>query len=672
MSVAGELNESESKARSDEPVAPPAPHSIRWALVLALTAPLIVLNCGWIANSEMKSGVTEITISSLFSGVTFILFVVTLLNLAVRRFARRGAALGQAELMSVYSLLSMSSVVAGVGNIGFFTSFLVNPFYYANQSNGWKTFWYLLPGFVGPRDPDVLDGFYNGHSTFFTPETMAAWAGPLVAWGLFFLALMWTTLCAASILRRRWADDEHLSFPVIAVPLEITRDGAPILRTKLMWLGFAIPCFFHSLNSLHFIYPTLPFMPFNHVQDLIPVYNLKAPVSGAGTLFYLLHPAGVGFGYLINTDVSFSLWFFYALKKVVDIGAVSYALRDMTGAWTGDGNRQFPYWGFQGWGAWLVLGASTLWAARAHFSRYFKRAWSGDPGGADAGEAMSARTATVGLIAGFIAVSAFVWSWGGAWWLPLVFIGAYLLIMVTLSRIRAETAVLSSELLWINPQDMITTVAGTANLSHVDLAHTATLSSFNLDYRAAAMPHQLEGLVGVQRSGGRLKPFVIALMAAAALALVCSLLCSLQLYYVNGAAAGHVNSWRINVSKGPWAHLSNWLCYPEAADPHAPFGIAAGAAITLALAAMRARFASFPFCPAAYALNMSFANDFFWCDMFVAWLAKTLLLRYGGSKLYTAALPFFLGLILGDFVTGSVWSIIGAALNTELYRTFAT
>jgi hypothetical protein len=52
-------------------------------------------------------------------------------------------------------------------------------------------------------------------------------------------------------------------------------------------------------------------------------------------------------------------------------------------------------------------------------------------------------------------------------------------------------------------------------------------------------------------------------------------------------------------------------------------------------------------------LNTSWANELFWGDMFVAWVFKAAFLRYGGRRLYSAALPFFLGLILGDFVTGS-------------------
>ncbi|MGB9587144.1 MAG: DUF6784 domain-containing protein, partial [Armatimonadota bacterium] len=53
--------------------------------------------------------------------------------------------------------------------------------------------------------------------------------------------------------------------------------------------------------------------------------------------------------------------------------------------------------------------------------------------------------------------------------------------------------------------------------------------------------------------------------------------------------------------------------------------------------------------------------------MFIAWLIKLLLLRYGGLKLYRNAMPLFLGVILGECVMGSLWTIIGIALNIQTY-----
>jgi hypothetical protein len=640
--------------------------------VIALALPLIVLNCGWIANSEMRTGVTEVTISSLFMGVTFVLFVLTLLNLLVRRFLVR-AALHQSELMALYAMLSISSVVAGVGHFGFFMPFLTNAFYYGATSNSeWQDFWHLLPDSIGPRDPTILHGFYSGNTTFFQAAIMRAWAGPVLIWCAFFLCLLWTTLCLATILRRRWADEEYLPFPVIAVPLEMTREGAPIYRNRLLWVGFALPCFLHSLNSLHSIYPTLPFFPINSVRDLISDWSIQPPLSGAGSFLYQLHPAAVGFGYLVNTDVSFSLWAFYLIRKAVVVWATIQGWREVALGWGADADGKFPYINSQACGAWMILGLATLWTGRGYFRRYLRRALTGDREGADRNEPMSARLAVCGFVAGFLGLCSFAWSWGGSWWLPVAFLAIYLVLMLTLARIRAEMAVVCTELIWVNPQIILTAVLGTRDLAHADLAHIATLSWFNTDYRANGMPHEIEGLVGIKRTGARMSALVPAILLAAAVAMLAAAVWDLQLYYVNGAATAQVNSWRIDMGSLPWKNLYDWTQNPKPPDAPALGGMAAGMGITLLLTALRTRLVGFPLHPAAYALNMSFANEFFWCDMFVAWLLKATILRYGGMKLYRQALPLFLGLILGDFVTGSVWSIIGTLWHLDLFRTFAT
>ena len=36
--------------------------------------------------------------------------------------------------------------------------------------------------------------------------------------------------------------------------------------------------------------------------------------------------------------------------------------------------------------------------------------------------------------------------------------------------------------------------------------------------------------------------------------------------------------------------------------------------------------------------------------IFMAWLAKSLIIRFGGIDLYRRAAPFFIGLILGQFI----------------------
>jgi len=644
---------------------------VRWAYPLAVGLPLIVLNSGWIAHSEMKTGVTEITIQTLFMGVTFVLFVVTLVNLAVRRLFGARAAMNQPELMALYAMLSMSSVVAGIGNLGFFTPFLGNAFWFAGAGNRWEEFHHLLPAWaVGPRDREILKGFYEGRSTFFQPDVMAAWAVPLLVWAVFFFVLLTTLLCLACIVLRRWHDDEHLPFPVVALPLEMTRERAPLYRQRLLWAGFAVPCVLHSINTLHGLYPSLPSFPVNTARDLVPA--LQYPWTGLGSITYLLHPCAVGFGYLVNTDVLFSLWFFYLFKKGLNLVGAMAGWRDFAPALYGDGNPQFPYWGFQAWGAWLAVSIAVLWTGRRYFLEFLRRATAPGRAPARPGEPLSPRLALGGFALGFVSLCAFVWACGGSLWVPVAFFAIYFLLLTALSRLAGETAVLSPLLAWVSPQAMLTTLAGTSALalSRVDLANLGMLTWFNMDYRAAAMPQQLQALVGLRRAGGDLRPLVGVLLGAVAIAIVAALLWDMQLYYVHGAATGNVNPYRVNMGRGPWNTLQGWLSNPKPADVVAWIGLAVGAGVTFLLSYLRTRFVGFPLSPAAYVLNTSWANELFWGDMFVAWIFKAAFLRYGGMRLYAAALPFFLGLILGDFVTGSIWSIVGTLLKIEIFRTF--
>jgi hypothetical protein len=59
-----------------------------------------------------------------------------------------------------------------------------------------------------------------------------------------------------------------------------------------------------------------------------------------------------------------------------------------------------------------------------------------------------------------------------------------------------------------------------------------------------------------------------------------------------------------------------------------------------------------------------------WSGMLVCSITKLIILRFGGVKRYRQALPFFIGLLLGDYTIASIWSIIGTILGIPLYRVF--
>lgn len=56
-----------------------------------------------------------------------------------------------------------------------------------------------------------------------------------------------------------------------------------------------------------------------------------------------------------------------------------------------------------------------------------------------------------------------------------------------------------------------------------------------------------------------------------------------------------------------------------------------------------------------------------WAPILIAWFLKVSTLRFGGLRLYKTAVPFFLGLILGQMSIGCVWTLIGMALKIPYY-----
>ena len=59
-----------------------------------------------------------------------------------------------------------------------------------------------------------------------------------------------------------------------------------------------------------------------------------------------------------------------------------------------------------------------------------------------------------------------------------------------------------------------------------------------------------------------------------------------------------------------------------------------------------------------------------WFSIFLGWLAKRISFATGGVRHYRQLLPLFLGLIFGQFLAGSLWSLLGIIFNRNVYTLF--
>ena len=57
-----------------------------------------------------------------------------------------------------------------------------------------------------------------------------------------------------------------------------------------------------------------------------------------------------------------------------------------------------------------------------------------------------------------------------------------------------------------------------------------------------------------------------------------------------------------------------------------------------------------------------------WAPLMVAWAVKVLVARYGGGQAYRRLVPLAVGLVVGDFVSGSFWNIYGMWADQPIYR----
>ena len=80
---------------------------------------------------------------------------------------------------------------------------------------------------------------------------------------------------------------------------------------------------------------------------------------------------------------------------------------------------------------------------------------------------------------------------------------------------------------------------------------------------------------------------------------------------------------------------------------------------------MRSRYWWWPLHPLGYALHCCWSLHVLWFPFFIAWLVKSLILRYGGGKAFVRLRPAFVGLILGEFGMAAFWATFTAITRRQ-------
>ncbi len=647
-----------------------APATLRAWLIGLLLIPLLVFG---VEYTEIVTQGPDLAALSLPITAVFALLLIVPLNLAVKRL-RPAAALTQAELLLIYSMNVIAAYISGLGMMQFLAPPLVGWKHYATPENKWSNWFHFIRGWAIP-DPAVIPGFYAGQTTFFSPSLLAGWAGAIAVWTGFFMTLLFCFYCVAALMRRQWVENERLIFPIVQIPLEITRDGGatPLWSSRLFQAGAALAVVLEVLPALHYtLLPTLPYFPIKPEAALSVSANLTAaPWNAAQGIWLSFYPFVIGLGFLLSRDVSFSCWFFYLFGKAENVAAAALGLRE---AGAGAALSRVPYTAEQCFGAFVGLALFSLWLARGHLGAAWRRAFCAGPHTVtDSGEPLSYRTAYVGLIVSAVLLIGFGAALGLSWGVSVLFWALFLLLTLALTRIRAEAGLPWGDGPPALVHQSLVNFGGTQSFSSQELTSFSFLRWFDSSYRGIEEPAQMEAMkmqgLAVPRA---LNPrhVTAALMTAALVAVLASWASFLGIYYHYGASSAHLNDWRTGQGRYGFDELQNALNTRTATDWPRLGGSAAGLGIVLGLSALRTRFVWWPLHPIGYAVSGMDGVAYYWFPIFLSWAIKTLILRYGGTKMYRQALPFFFGLFVGDYAISGLLALLSVITGHATYRTF--
>ncbi len=569
------------------------------------------------------------------------------------------------ELLVIYIMLVISTAIGGTDSLQYLFGLLGYPFKFATPENRWaETILPYLPKWLFVSNKEVLEAFYGGGAREYLLQHLHIWAKPLFYWSIYLLVLVFMMLCLNVMVRRQWTEVEKLSFPIIQLPLEIARGGAEIqfLRNRLLWTGFAIAFTIGSINGIASLLPYIPRIPvsaWDPANDL-GQYITTHPWNAIGWTPLSKYPFAIGLAFFIPADLSFSCWFFYVFRKFLQVAGRA------TG-WEGT-MRGFPFFNEQASGAWLAIALVALWGTRRFLWEVIKKAFRREMD--DPQEPISYRTAVIGFLLGWIFLLIFAFKAGMAVWASLVFFSIYFLLAIAMTRVRAELGT-PHEIYFVNPENIMGTLLGSQVIGKQNAIPLWFFYWLNRCYRTHPMPNQLEAFkIGeVARISQRGIFFVI--FFATFISLLATYFFNLLICYSEGARAKCIG-FKDQAAWEGFNHLNNWLNYGKNVEKESVLAFLVGFFFVCLLRLARWHLWWWPFHPAGYALAVSFAMDYFWFSFFISWLLKVILLRTGGMKLHRKAIPFFLGLILGDYVIGSLWGILGPFVFQQriIFKTF--
>lgn len=608
-------------------------------------------------------------------GVVLLTFLfVVFVNGPVSRFWP-GRAMSAGELCVAFSVILVGCSVPASGLVRYLVPSWVMPIGMGGQYPEFRELFlkmqlpdWMFPVFASSdRTTWFTDPIVTGFSGRWNSEggiPYTAFIRPFLAWGVFVFAFFGGLLAMVLVVRRQWVDNERLPFPLAQIQMALIAPPArgkwlnETLSNKGFWLAFGAVFLLHGYNGtmLYFKQDSATITTGFDLQKLFTErpFNFVEASFFKATLYFTA--AAVTF--FLNRAVGFSLWFFYIFQQMS---------RAWLGTATGDPNIQGQ--AEIHFGGLIAFAMMIIWSGRKHYLWVMGQAlWIKPRERLDDLYGSSAVAARV-LLACMGVMVGWLWMAGATVVGAVVMVLLLFVLFLTLTRFVAEVGL-------IHAQHQVPVQRPFSFLDQMGLGKLVPIKTYYLGthlqgvyfdaretlpvYASHSLKLADEAFEGTARKE-RLRLvglFVVVLLFSYTL----SVFFHLRNEYTYAATLDGTNAVPIDNWGGrgcwEWMTVNPTLTYHRSATmvAHNPAGWFAGGFIAVtALYAGRLMFPGWPLHPIGLLMVGSYPMATLWFSFFVGWLAKVIVVRFGGTELYSRAKPVAIGLIVGEALAAALW-----------------
>jgi len=603
----------------------------------------------------------------------YFLFWLTLAMSVTRKIFKSGPWLTGTELLFTWVIMVL---VSGIAYTGFARTFFINltaPFYFSNVENQWlKDLVPLIPGNLLPGTASAVELLYNGIDggrdkgwlDVAAQVPWKAWLLPFLSWGIFILSAYFLILCLVHMIARQAMENERMNFPLLILPRMI-QEAFDKNQLRAFWfnkyllMGLAIPACLHLLNGLNFYFPSFP-----HINTLVlagPYFPRQGIFAGFIKLKLYFYPAFIGFAFLASKQVSFSFWFFFILGAfftgVLSVSGLSLPESELGATFGPTLSRPEEV---QMIGAFLVFAFFLVWMARFHFKDVAQNALGLNRGKLDPEQVVD-KFAFWGTGAGFVALTGWFVFHGVSLVQSVVLILFFLIFTMVAVRVVCQGGI-TYFTLNVAPLDAMNTIFGLKMFSGLGLLLAGISQKVMfVDLRESVAPSILHGLRITRRAKGQMT-IAGMIFLTMAVCLAVSAMAMILLCYKYGIRELQLD-WATRTTLSMYNQIQPLMSHADQGNSIIYFTLLGGLVMG-GLVFCYHRFYWWPLHPIGYLMIYSSAMKILWISFFIGWMFNTLCMRYGGIRLFKKMRFFFAGMIMGDFLMGGSWALIGLFTET--------